>query len=82
MCEEKPYNDKSDVWALGCVLYEMCTFKHPFEAKTQAALILKIIRGKYDPISSIYSKEMEEMVECCLRRDYRSRPNVAGILQK
>lgn len=32
MCEEKPYNEKSDIWALGCVIYELCTFRHPFEA--------------------------------------------------
>ena len=64
MCEEKPYNEKSDVWALGCVLYELCTLKYPFEANNQGALILKIIRGKYnfksnfryEPLSkSIYS---------------------------
>ncbi len=35
MCEERPYNEKSDVWALGCVLYELCTFKPPFDAKNQ-----------------------------------------------
>ena len=39
--EEKPYSDKTDIWALGCVLYEMCTFKRPFEASNQAALMLK-----------------------------------------
>lgn len=46
MAEEKPYNEKSDVWALGCVLYELCTLRHPFEANNQSALMLKIIRGR------------------------------------
>lgn len=82
MCEEKPYNEKSDIWALGCVIYEMCTFKHPFEAKTQAALILRIIRGKYDTIPSIYTKDLGEIIDLCLRRDYNSRPSMTQILAK
>ncbi len=56
MCEEKPYNEKTDVWAMGCLIYELCTGKHPFEAQNQAALALKIVMGKYSPIPNHYSK--------------------------
>ena len=41
---------KSDVWAMGCILYEMCNLRHPFEARSQGALVLKIVSGKYDPV--------------------------------
>ena len=44
ICENKPYNNKSDVWALGCVVYETLTLKHAFEAGNMKNLVLKIIR--------------------------------------
>ena len=82
LCEEKPYNVKSDVWALGCVLYELCTLKHPFDAINQGALLLKIIKGNYIAISTSYSQELREMVDACLCKDYRKRPNIPTILNK
>ncbi|RXN36001.1 serine threonine- kinase Nek5 isoform X2 [Labeo rohita] len=29
ICENRPYNNKTDMWSLGCVLYELCTLRHP-----------------------------------------------------
>ena len=37
---------KSDVWALGCCVYEMTTLKHAFNAKDMTSLVFKITRGK------------------------------------
>jgi len=81
LCEEKPYNHKSDIWSLGCVLYEMCTLRHPFEANNQGALILKIVRGKFDPIPSTFSKELSDMVNALLTRDYKKRPSIQEVLE-
>lgn len=69
LCEERPYNNKSDIWSLGCVLYELCTLKHPFDATNQAALILKILKAKYVPVAITYSKAMREMVDWLLTKD-------------
>ena len=81
LCEEKPYNHKSDIWSLGCVLYELCTFRHPFEATNQGALILKIVRAKFDPIPSAYSQDLRAMTEALLRKDQKKRPSLQDIFR-
>ena len=81
LCEDKPYNNKSDVWALGCVLYEMCSLTHPFEANNQGALILKIVRGKYPSLSTDeYSGALRHLVTCLLSRSPMRRPTVQQVL--
>ena len=80
MCEDKPYNQKSDVWALGCILYELCTFRHPFDATNQAALFLKILKNNPEPIFACYSSNLQKLVNQILEKNYEKRPSCLDIL--
>ncbi|XP_078417118.1 serine/threonine-protein kinase Nek1 isoform X10 [Cetorhinus maximus] len=82
ICENKPYNNKSDIWALGCVLYEMCTLKHAFEAGNMKNLVLKIIRGSYPPVSVHYTYDLRSLMSQLFKRNPRDRPSVSSLLQK
>lgn len=82
LCEEKPYNEKSDVWAYGCVIYEMCALRHPFEAKNHAALLIKILRGQYAPVPRIYSDDLRSVIDDCMQRDMSRRPTITQLLRK
>ena len=55
----RAYNQKSDIWSLGCILYEMCALKRTFQAPTLPALVLKIMRGNFQPLPEHYSKDMK-----------------------
>ena len=81
LCENKPYSYKTDVWALGCVLYEMVTNSRPFQANNQGALLLRIVQGKYPAINkSLYSPELLRISKSMLQKDVRLRPTIEDLL--
>lgn len=82
MCDNKPYGKKSDVWALGCILYELCTLQKAFDLGNGgiSGIILKIMRGAYAPIPASYSDEMKQLVSSMLKTDPSQRPSVHDIL--
>lgn len=81
VCQNKPYTYKSDVWALGCILYELCTLKHAFNAENLLGLVFKIVQDKQEPIPGSYSSELKELVAALLNKEDKERPQVIDILR-
>lgn len=82
ICLEKPYTFSSDVWALGCVLYEMAALRVPFDATSLQSLVQKITRGPTPAIPSSYSPELRQLCGDLLHREQTSRPSGQEILQR
>ncbi|KAH9597591.1 Protein kinase domain [Trypanosoma melophagium] len=80
LCLNKPYNNKSDVWALGCILYELTTLTHAFDGGNMKALVQKILKGVYPPIHSSYSTNLSKLISAMLQIDPKLRPNVSQII--
>ena len=79
MYENKPYTHKSDIWALGCILYELCTLKRAFEGANIMALIFQIIKSEVKPIPKMYSKDLKILVKKILNKDPKVRPGMSQI---
>ncbi|XP_042350746.1 serine/threonine-protein kinase Nek5-like [Plectropomus leopardus] len=82
ICESRPYNNKTDIWSLGCVLYELCTLRHPFEGSSLRQLVSKICRGRYNPIPSRYSHDLRLLLTQLFKVNPRDRPSVTSVLRR
>ena len=78
---DRPYDFKSDVWSLGCILYELCQLKPPFRGTSLKNLCYNIQRGIYEPIMNFYSDELKKLIYLMLRTDPNLRPNTGQILK-
>ncbi|XP_068041858.1 serine/threonine-protein kinase Nek2 isoform X1 [Anomalospiza imberbis] len=75
------YNEKSDIWSLGCIVYELCALSPPFTAFNQKELSEKIREGRVRRIPYRYSDELNDLLKEMLNvKDY-CRPSVEDILR-
>ena len=80
--KKEGYNTKSDIWSLGVVLYEMCTFNKPFEDENPENLYQKIINAKYASIGNKYSKELILLIDEMLKIKPEERISIKDIIHK
>lgn len=80
ICAAEKYTLKSDIWSLGCIIYELCAREPPFNAKTHYQLVQKIKEGKIAPLPSVYSGELFATIKDCLRVNPDRRPDTATLL--
>ena len=77
-----PYNHKSDIWALGCCVYEVATLHHAFSADNISSLMYSILHGEVLPLPTHnYSSELSCLVQSMLAQCPDSRPSVHQILK-
>ncbi|CAK9092056.1 unnamed protein product [Durusdinium trenchii] len=75
VCQEKPYAWPSDMWSMGCILYEMCALQVPFDAHSISGLVQKICYGPLPTVPETYSDFLRRLCRQLLDRDPKKRPS-------
>ncbi|KAM4856030.1 serine/threonine-protein kinase Nek10 isoform X6 [Urocitellus parryii] len=78
--KSEPYGEKADVWAAGCILYQMATLSPPFCSTNMLSLATKIVEAVYEPVpEGIYSEKVTDTISRCLTPDAEIRPDIVEV---
>ncbi|KAG2465022.1 NEK10 kinase, partial [Polypterus senegalus] len=78
--KNEPYGEKADVWAVGCILYQMVTLNPPFYSSNMLSLATKIVEAVYEPVpEDVYSKKVTDIITWCLTPDPDLRPDIIEV---
>ncbi|KAM6426851.1 serine/threonine-protein kinase nekl-3-like [Liasis olivaceus] len=80
LCRDLPYSSKADIWALGCVLFEMCALQPPFQAFSLISLFHKIVNCSPSPVPACYPAPLHGLIQTILQKDPEVRPSASTIL--
>jgi serine/threonine protein kinase len=82
LCQKLPYNNKSDVWSLGVILYEMINLRKPFEARNIQELRKRVVTEEPAPFDAPHiSEDLKQLCLSMLRKSSSTRPSVEMVLQ-
>ena len=70
---DEPYSYKSDLWSIGCVIYELCSLRPPFKGKDLDELFMNVCKGKVERINRIYSDDLWTMILMLLKVNVQER---------
>ena len=79
--KEKSYDYKSDIWSLGCIIYEICSLRPPFRGTSLKGLRNNVLNGHYLPIPSIYSNDLSILISKMLVIDPSKRASAKDLLK-
>lgn len=77
---EEDYNEKADIWSLGCVIYELCCVEYAYSSINEKFLLISMMQQKRKPIPSCYSRDLAEVIERMLQVDFKKRPSATELL--
>lgn len=80
LIENSAYNEKTDIWSLGILLYELCALVPPFRASSLVALAKVVLKGDFEDIPNLYSSSLSRLIRWMLSKDYTKRPSVVQVL--
>ena len=81
--QAQKYTNKTDIWSMGCILYELCTLNYIFPADNQYVFVNSVIKSKPKKIDSrYYGPELQSLIDSLLEKNPDKRPNIESVIEE